>query len=98
MKKQLKFLSAILCLVMCTVIVFSSCIVLHRAEHNCIGEDCRVCQAIAVQKKLMESVSFCLICVFLLSHYRTSYTFLKSSISQFGSDRTPITEKVKITA
>ncbi len=59
MKKQLKL---IVCLVLCTIILLSACLIEHNTEHNCIGENCQICRDIALQRELLKSIFLCLLC------------------------------------
>ena len=68
MKKQLKF---IICLMLCTSILLSVCLIEHNTEHNCIGENCQICRDIALQRELLKSILLCLLCgnaIVLVSH------------------------------
>lgn len=59
MKKQLKL---IVCLMLCTSILLSACLIEHNTEHNCIGENCQICRDIALQRELLKSMLLCLLC------------------------------------
>ena len=59
MKKQLKL---IVCLMLCTSILLSVCLIEHNTEHNCIGENCQICRDIALQRELLKSILLCLLC------------------------------------
>ena len=59
MKKQLKL---IVCLMLCTSILLSACLIEHNTEHNCIGENCQICRDIALQRELLKSIFLCLLC------------------------------------
>ena len=59
MKKQLKL---IVCLMLCTSILLSVCLIEHNTEHNCIGENCQICRDIALQRELLKSMFLCLLC------------------------------------
>ena len=59
MKKQLKL---IVCLMLCTSILLSVCLIEYNTEHNCIGENCQVCRDIALQRELLKPMLLCLLC------------------------------------
>ena len=59
MKKQFKL---IVCLMLCTGILLSVCLIEHNTEHNCIGENCQICRDIALQRELLKSMILCLLC------------------------------------
>lgn len=57
MKKQIKL---IICFLLCTSVLLSVCMIEHNAEHNCMGEDCRICRDIALQRQILKSMLLCL--------------------------------------
>ena len=59
MKKQLKL---IICLMLCTSILLSVCLIEHNTDHNCTGEDCQFCRDVALQRELLKSILLCLLC------------------------------------
>ncbi len=74
MKKQIKLLCALLCVLLCTSLLLSACLVMHNGtaglEHDCIGDNCPICQGIFLQRELLKSIMLCCFCggiVFLLS-------------------------------
>lgn len=58
MKKQLKL---IICLMLCTSILLSVCLIEHNTNHNCTGEDCQFCRDVALQRELLKSILLCLL-------------------------------------
>lgn len=62
MKKHLKLLCALLCVLLCTSLLLSACLVMHSPEHDCVGDNCPVCQAIALQRELLKSIFICCFC------------------------------------
>lgn len=59
MKKQLKI---IVCLMLCTCILLSGCLIEYSDGHNCIGDNCQVCRYIALQRELLKPMFLCLLC------------------------------------
>lgn len=50
MKKHIKLFLRILCALLCLIVLLSTGSIIHSYNHNCIGEDCHICQAIAFCK------------------------------------------------
>lgn len=63
MKKHFKLLFAVICLLLCTSVLISTCLVmLHNSDHDCLGDNCPICQAISSQMELFRSVLICCVC------------------------------------
>lgn len=59
MKKQLKL---IICLLLCTSVLLSVCLIEHNAEHNCVGENCQICRDLVMQREILKSILLCIMC------------------------------------
>ena len=95
MKKQLKL---IVCLVLCTIILLSACLIEHNTEHNCIGENCQICRDIALQRELLKSIFLCLLCdsIFICVSHNTAIMSLFADTEK--RKRNLVANKVKLTA
>ena len=54
MNKQKRALALILCVGIIFVLFASSACIAHEAEHDCIGENCEICENIAQMKALVH--------------------------------------------
>ena len=98
MKKFTKLLCVALCILLCVTVLFSVGSAIYGHNHDCIGEDCRYCQAVSLQQELMRlvllgcfSASFALIFVQLLMNINSHGDDEKQSINL-------VANKVKLTA
>lgn len=98
MKKFVKPICVLLCLLLCTTVLLSVGFALHGHEHDCIGEGCQYCQAVSLQQELMRLV--------LLGYFSASFAIIfvqmMTNVNSFGSKanngRTLVACKVKLTA
>ncbi len=95
MKKQLKL---IICLMLCTSILLSVCLIEHNTEHNCAGENCQICRDIALQRELLKSMLLCLLCgsVFVFVSHSTVLMSLFADTEKRKLNL--VANKIKITA
>ena len=64
----------LLCVGMVLVLFVSSAYIAHEAGHDCCGEDCPVCQMIAVNADLLHMMGLVmLVCLMLLVLMRVRY-------------------------
>jgi len=60
-----------LCIALALILAVSTAFIVHEADHDCAGEDCPICQMIAVNIKLLYSLGLAAIVLmvffFLLS-------------------------------
>lgn len=98
MKKFTKLLCVALCILLCANVLFSVGSAICGHNHDCIGEDCRYCQAVSLQQELMRlallgcfSASFALIFVQLIVNVNSRGDDEKQNINL-------VANKVKLTA
>ncbi len=98
MKKLVKPLCIVLCVLLCASILFSAGSAAYGHSHDCIGEDCRYCQAVLLHKELIRIVllgcfgaSVLLVCVYLVMNLKSHGYGKKQNISL-------VADKVKLTA
>lgn len=56
-----KYTRIILCVLLCTSVLLSVCMIEHSPNHNCIGENCQICRDIAMQREIMRHVLLCVL-------------------------------------
>ena len=95
MKKQLKL---IICLMLCTSILLSVCLIEHNTDHNCTGEDCQFCRDVALQRELLKSMLLCLLCgsIFICVSHNTVIMSLFDDTDKRKLNL--VANKVKLTA
>lgn len=98
MKKHMKLLSALLCIFLCTSVLLSACLILHNTGHECIGENCQICQAIALQRELLKSILLCCLCggIIIAASQLTVLVFLL--VGEAKRNLNLVANKVKLTA
>lgn len=98
MKKHLKVISLLLCLVLCASVALSACLILHNAGHDCIGENCRICHETARQLEILKTIFLCCLCggVFLVVSKLTAFVLL--FVGKTGRNLNLVADKVKLTA
>ncbi len=68
--------AALLCVVFALAMLVSSDFILHEAGHDCTGEDCPICQAIAMNGQLLRLIGAAiLVLASLLSIQRTKHSW-----------------------
>lgn len=95
MKKQLKL---IICLMLCTSVLLSVCMIGQNAEHNCIGEDCQVCRDIAMQREVLKSILMCIMCTGIAVCILQLTAFLPLFAETEKRRLNLVTDKIKLTA
>lgn len=99
MKKHFKLLCALLCVLLCTSLLLSACLVMHSPEHDCLGDNCPVCQAIALQRELLKSIFLCcLFCTSAMCLKKLMTMVLMPAINAKRRKSNLVACKVKLTA
>ena len=55
MSNQKRILALVLCVGMLFVLFASSAYIAYEAEHDCVGENCEICESIARMEALLQS-------------------------------------------
>ncbi len=55
MSNRKRILALVFCVCMLFVLFASSAYIAHEADHDCRGEDCKICENIAQMKALLQS-------------------------------------------
>lgn len=95
MKKQLKL---IVCLMLCTSILLSACLIEHNTEHNCIGENCQICRDIALQRELLKSILLGIMCGCIVISVSQLAVFMTLFSDTEKRKLNLVANKVKLTA
>lgn len=96
MVKKRRFAAAILASLVLVAAAASLFIVVHEADHDCVGEGCPVCAAVAVCHNTLKALAGALIAVSLVF---ACFCFAASvlSFSRIATyNQTPISLKVKL--
>lgn len=57
MAKHIREISFVLVLAVCLLVLFSAVFITAEADHDCIGEDCRICAVITICKNTLKMQS-----------------------------------------
>lgn len=76
MRHQKRIGARFLCVVFVLTMLVSSAFIIHEASHDCTGEDCPICQAIAMNSQLLRLIGAAiLVLVSLLGILRTKHAW-----------------------
>ena len=76
MSHQKRIGAGLLCVIFALALLVSSAFVIHEAGHICTGEDCLICQAIAMNGHLLRLFGAAvLVLAFLLGILRTKHAW-----------------------
>lgn len=96
-KKKKRFAAAVLAVLVLVAITLALFIIVREADHDCTGEDCHICETLAICNGALKTLGEILILVAAL--FAAAYTVL-TSLVPFSSivlhDNTPISLKVKL--
>lgn len=70
--------------------------IIHETDHDCLGEDCPICSALAVCWKTLNQFSKLFLVIAVCSVLIKRVLFLVSSFSRFESKITPVSLNVKL--
>ncbi len=56
MRHQKRIGAGFLCAIIVLAMLVSSAFILHEAGHDCTGEDCPICQAVAINGQLLRLI------------------------------------------
>lgn len=96
MKAKRAILIGISCLFI-FVLLFSHLLILAEADHDCTGEDCPICEMIAIAEKTLQGISL-LICTAAVAVPALAAAIKLRGVSNTENPRfTPVLLKVKLT-
>ena len=56
MRHQKRIGAGLLCVILILALLVSSAFIVHETGHNCTGEDCLICQAMALNGQLLRLI------------------------------------------
>lgn len=82
MTNRRRMSALLLCIGMILVLIVSSAYVAHEAGHNCSGDDCPICQMIAVSTNLLRIIGLAvlLLALFMMHQERSARQEQQGSI------------------
>lgn len=96
MKKSVRVLSAFFALMIMFLMIYSLCFISNHTHHECVGEECPICEQIEIAKALVTRLS--VIFVFFSAVF-SLYKFIQSVSVDYSTVITyfsPIRLKVKM--
>jgi hypothetical protein len=97
MNRFKKITAFLLCLIICTLMVFSYVFTIRNADHDCTGDDCSICLEIAACENFIRNVSagIAIVSISIIIYNFVCYLF--KAVYSFLRSITLITLKVKLT-
>ncbi|MBK6087878.1 hypothetical protein [Ruminococcus difficilis] len=97
MTKRNRLIALLLAAVVLFVMAFSLFVVAAEAGHDCLGEDCPICELIAVCENNVRGLSLILVFISLIVALALMRTFITYSRPFVFDTQTPVSLKVKLT-
>ena len=95
--KKLHCVLAVLLAALVLLAIFTSLFfLLHESEHDCAGEDCPICAAIAVCRQILKQLTKLFVAVAVCSVFIKGVLFVLSGFCRFFGKITPISLNVKL--
>lgn len=95
MNKKRVFFAKLFFIIFISSLIFSYGFGLHFSEHNCIGNECKVCYEINLMKNIFDNLLVLVLICSFISEFRNYIIKLKWSIKYRGNI-TPVKLKVKL--
>lgn len=98
MKKLVKFICVLLCLLLCTSVLLSAGYTVHGHSHECLGNDCQICRIVFLQKELLRlTLTSFFVGAFAVIFIQLLY-FVNSLGGKSKRQMSLVANKVKLTA
>lgn len=97
MKNRNRIIALLLAVIVLFVMAFSLAVVAAEADHECCGEDCPICEIIAICENNIKGLSLILVFVSLMVALALMRTFLRDTRAFHCQSQTPVSLKVKLT-
>ncbi len=97
MERMKKIGAGLLCVILILALAASSAFTVHAAGHDCAGEDCPVCHAVAAGFKLLRVLSaavFILLLIMCVPAAGRVWRYIKSFTGSLSA--TPVTLKIRL--
>lgn len=96
MKNMRRIASIALTALVLFAVITSLLIVAHEADHDCTGEDCRICAIIAVCENTIKTISDFMFAHLSVFAFLCAVLFILLILSADTNRNTPVTNKVKL--
>ncbi len=97
MKKRNRIIALLLAVIVLFVMAFSLAVVAAEADHECCGEDCPICEIIAICENNIKGLSLILVFVSLMVALALLGAFIRETRKFRYQSQTPVSLKVKLT-
>ncbi len=97
MKKRNRIIALLLAVIFLFIMAFSLVIVAAEADHECCGEDCPICEIIAICENNIKGLSLILVFVSLMVALALLGAFIRETRKLRYQSQTPVSLKVKLT-
>lgn len=97
MKKRNRIIALLLAVIFLFIMAFSLVIVAAEADHECCGEDCPICEIIAICENNIKGLSMILVFVSLMVALALLGAFIRETRKLRYQSQTPVSLKVKLT-
>ena len=96
-KKRNRIIALVLAAIVFFTFAFSVCVIATEAGHDCHGENCPICEIIAICENNIKGLSLILVFVSLMVALALMRTFLRDTRAFLCQSQTPVSLKVKLT-
>ena len=96
MSAKRRVIALILALAVVLSVTASLVFIIHEAHHDCVGEDCRICSAIAVCCNVVKTLAAALILLVFLDAARSASSAFGVRQGFLHRTETPVILKVKL--
>ena len=97
MKNRNRIIALVLAAIVFFTFAFSVCVIAAEAGHDCHGEDCPICELIAVCENNIKGMSLILVFVSLMVALALTRTYFRDTCAFLCQSQTPVSLKVKLT-
>lgn len=97
MKKRNRIIALLLAVIVLFIMASSLVIVAAEADHECCGEDCPICEIIAICENNIKGLSLILVFVSLMVALALPGAFIRETRKFRYQSQTPVSLKVKLT-
>ncbi|MBR1730824.1 MAG: hypothetical protein IJ725_00095 [Ruminococcus sp.] len=97
MTKRTRIIALLLAAAVLFVMLFSLFVIAAEAQHNCHGDDCPICELVALCENLVKGLSLTLVIITLIVALALMRRFCKEDRECGEIRNTPVLLKVKLT-
>ena len=96
-KKRNRIIALVLAAIVFFTFAFSVCVIATEAGHDCHGENCPICEIIAICENNIKGLSLILVFVSLMVALALLGAFIRETRKLRYQSQTPVSLKVKLT-